>query len=65
MCVTVSKNPIPPKTPPTLRQAVRMIASLGGFLGRKADGEPGVTTIWKRLRRLHDIATTWKLAHQS
>jgi Transposase DNA-binding/Transposase Tn5 dimerisation domain len=64
LCVTVSKNPIPPKTPPTLREAVRMIASLGGFLGRKGDGEPGVKTIWRGLRRLHDIAATWKLAHQ-
>ncbi|BAY32775.1 transposase [Nostoc carneum NIES-2107] len=27
------------------------------------DGEPGVKTIWLRLRRLHDIAATWKLLH--
>ncbi|OKH53996.1 hypothetical protein NIES2130_29500 [Scytonema sp. HK-05] len=32
-----------------------------GFLGRKSDGEPGVKTIWRGLRRLHDIALTWKL----
>ncbi|TRT76625.1 MAG: hypothetical protein EWV83_10490, partial [Microcystis sp. M_OC_Ca_00000000_S217Cul] len=25
--------------------------SLGGFLGRKGDGEPGVKTIWLGLRR--------------
>ena len=49
---------------PTLREAIRMIALLGGFLGRKGDGEPGVKTIWRGLRRLHDIAATWKLAHQ-
>ena len=41
-----------------------MIASLGGFLGRKGDGEPGVKTIWLGLRRLHDISETWKLSHQ-
>ena len=23
-----------------------MIAKLGGFLGRKGDGEPGVKTLW-------------------
>ncbi|MDJ0550915.1 MULTISPECIES: IS4 family transposase, partial [unclassified Microcystis] len=45
-------------------EAVRMIASLGGFLGRKGDGEPGVKTIWLGLRRLHDISETWKLSHQ-
>jgi hypothetical protein len=28
------------KTLPTVRQAVRWIAQLGGFLGRKSDGEP-------------------------
>jgi hypothetical protein len=40
---------------------VRWIAQLGGFLGRKGDGEPGVKTIWQGLRRLHDIAQTWML----
>jgi hypothetical protein len=42
----IHKTSRPPATPPTLRQAVRWIAQLGGFLGRKADGEPGVQTIW-------------------
>ncbi len=52
------------KSRPQGREAVRMIASLGGFLGRKGDGEPGVKTIWLGLRRLHDISQTWKLSHQ-
>ncbi|BDA69462.1 transposase [Calothrix sp. PCC 7716] len=65
LCATITKNPVPPENPPTLREAIRMIASLGGFLGRKGDGEPGVKTIWRGLRRLHDIAATWKLAHQT
>ena len=52
---------IPPSQPPSLRQAVRWIAQLGGFLGRTHDGEPGVKTIWRGLRRLHDISSTWKL----
>ena len=60
---TINKNPIPPKNPPSLRDAVRMIATLGGFLDRKGDGEPGVKTIWRGLRRLHDIAATWQLLH--
>jgi len=25
---------------------VRLIAQLGGFLGRKGDGEPGAKTLW-------------------
>ena len=49
--------------PPSLMEAVLWIAQLGGFLGRKHDGFPGVKTIWRGLRRLHDIASTWKLLH--
>lgn len=52
-----------PEQPPTLREAVRWIAQLGGFLGRKRDGEPGVKTIWRGLRRLADILIGWTLAH--
>lgn len=63
LCATINKNPIPPDQPPSLHDAVRMIATLGGFLGRKGDGEPGVKTIWRGLRRLHDIAATWQLLH--
>jgi hypothetical protein len=54
----------PPVTPPTMREAVRMIARLGGFLGRKCDGEPGPQTLWRGLRRLHDLALGWCLATQ-
>lgn len=36
----------PPKKPPTLRDATRMLAQQGGFLARKGDGEPGTKTIW-------------------
>jgi hypothetical protein len=49
-----------PAEPPTLRKAVRMMAMrLGGFLGRKCDGEPGTETIWKGLQRLDDITEMW------
>ena len=51
-----------PKKPPTLQQAVRWIAQLGGFLGRRHDGQPGVKVLWRGLARLHDIARSWQLA---
>jgi hypothetical protein len=35
---------IPRQTPP-LREVIRLIARLGGFLGRKGDGEPGAKRI--------------------
>jgi hypothetical protein len=50
-----------PVAPPDLRTAVRLVASLGGFRGRTHDGEPGVQTLWRGLRRLHDITATWRL----
>jgi hypothetical protein len=33
--------------PPGMREAVRMIGRLGGHLGRKCDGLPGVRSLWK------------------
>lgn len=59
----IHKTSIPPATPLSLHEAVVLIARLGGFLGRKGDGEPGVKTIWRGLRRLHDIASGWQLSH--
>jgi hypothetical protein len=50
-----------PKKLPTVHQVIRWIAQLGGFLGRKADGEPGITLIWRGWQRLQDMAATWYL----
>jgi hypothetical protein len=62
--VTHRKKPRPlPAQPPTLREAVRMIAALGGFLGRKGDGEPGLKSVWQGLARLSDITTGWLMNH--
>jgi hypothetical protein len=57
----VNKNPIPGEKPPTLREAIRMVAVLGGFLARKCDGEPGTQTLWLGLQRLADITSMWKI----
>ena len=48
----------PPKTPPTLNEIVRMIASLGGYVMRKAT-EPGTQTLWIGLQRLNDLSLAW------
>ena len=50
------KREEPPNEPPSLREAMRMTASLGGFIGRRRDGEPGTTTLWRGLQRLEDLA---------
>jgi hypothetical protein len=51
----VARKPIP-KQPPSLNTVVRLIASFGGFLERKGDGEPGVKTILTGLQRVMDFA---------
>ncbi len=49
-----------PLEPPNLATAVRQIAKLGGFLGRKGDGQPGVKVLWRGLRRLDDMVATYR-----
>lgn len=39
----------------TVRDFWRSLARLGGFIGRKSDGEPGWQTIWKGYKRLQDM----------
>lgn len=56
LCCYKSKTSKLPKQPPTLSQAIRMVASMGGHLGRKGDGFPGTQTLWRGLQRL-DTAT--------
>ena len=34
---------------------IRTIAKLGGFLGRKSDGNPGPLVLWRGYLRLQDI----------
>jgi len=50
------RRPLPLAAAPTVQQATRWIAQLGGFLNRKGDGDPGVTVIWRGWQRLADIA---------
>jgi hypothetical protein len=50
----------PPATPPSLERMVAMIASLGGYLGRKHDGPPGPQTMWIGLQRMRDYAQAWE-----
>lgn len=39
----------------TVRDFVRGVAKLGGFLGRTRDGEPGVRSLWRGYQRLQDM----------
>lgn len=48
-------------TPPTLGEAIQLIGKLGGHLGRKRDGPPGVKTLWRGLTYLSALTTGWLL----
>ncbi len=55
---------LPPTDPaPTLRDMVRMLGRLGGHLGRKGDGEPGVTVLWRGWTSLYETVETLR-AHK-
>lgn len=42
---------------PSIREVIRLIAQLGGFLARKGDGEPGVKSLWLGIQRLRDFVS--------
>lgn len=65
LMVFTTKNPVAPAQPPTLREALRRVASLGGFLGRKSDGEPGTQSLWGGLQRLDDIVAMWRVMNDA
>jgi hypothetical protein len=54
-----------PDQPPSLQQVIFWLATLGGFLGRKSDGYPGVKVLWRGWRRLFDIAQAWLIFNTS
>lgn len=51
----VIKRCPPPQKPPRLGEIICLIASLGGYLGRKCDGPPGPKTMWIGLQRMRDF----------
>jgi Transposase Tn5 dimerisation domain len=50
---------------PPLSQYLFKIAQLGGYLARANDPPPGITVMWRGLRRLTDIQLGFSLAAQS
>ena len=49
-----------PEQVPSLGEMVKIVASLGGYLGRKGDGPPGPKTMWIGLQRMTDLASAWR-----
>jgi hypothetical protein len=55
------KGKEPPQEAPQLGDMINMIASLGGYLGRKHDGPPGPKTLWIGFQRMADFALAWRM----
>ncbi|WP_211274486.1 IS4 family transposase [Paenibacillus oryzae] len=49
-----------PAKPPTLHEAVLALAKLGGFLGRKSDGNPGVKVLWRGLQVFQNVLSSYR-----
>jgi len=47
---------------PTVAQATQWIGRLGGHLGRKRDGMPGVRTLWRGWRDLTLLVAGYRAA---
>jgi hypothetical protein len=57
----IHHTPTPPATAPPLKQAIRWIAQLGGFLGRAGDGEPGVKSLWTGFQKLIAMTEMYRI----
>lgn len=54
-------KPKPAKKPPTVSEAMRAIAKLGGFMGRASDGKPGFISIWRGWTKLFELSEYYLL----
>jgi hypothetical protein len=54
-----------PPGPLTNDHALRLLGKLGGHPGRARDGPPGVKSLWRGLRRLHDQTEGYAMALQN
>ncbi|ESQ15707.1 MAG: hypothetical protein N838_28580 [Thiohalocapsa sp. PB-PSB1] len=63
LCAYHDKTLNPPEEPPPLGVAMRMVAKIGGFLGRKSDGHPGADVLWRGLDKLSVITEAFQVFH--
>ena len=57
----LNRNEPIPTEPPTLTDFIRMIARLGGYIGRNSDPPPGPKVMWQGLARMSDFAMAWEV----
>lgn len=59
----INKSDQIPKQAPGLQQAVMWIGRLGGHLGRKSDGPPGLKTVWLGYHQLCQATAIFELTN--
>lgn len=57
---TIVRREPAPATAPPLDEMIRLVARLGGHLGRKQDGPPGAQVLWIGIQRMRDFALAWQ-----
>jgi hypothetical protein len=57
---TVVRKEPSPAEPPPLGTLIKLVAGLGGHLGRTGDGPPGPQVMWIGIQRMRDFALAWR-----
>jgi len=63
--VLINKSLNIPDRPPSLGQAMAWIGQLGGHIGRKGDGQPGLKTAWLGYQRVCDAEKLYTVLKQT
>jgi hypothetical protein len=63
--LVAARKRLKPTTTMTIGDFYRELAKLGGFLGRKSDGEPGWITIWRGWQKLYLMVCGAELAQMA
>jgi hypothetical protein len=61
---TIIKKTKPPEQPPSLYNAIILIAQMGGYLARKSDSPPGPKAMWQGLTQLYHIIHAHELLNE-
>lgn len=57
----IHRGPQPLLEPPSLDQAVKWIAQLGGFVGRRRSDQPGPEVLWRGFQHLSDLTSMYRI----
>ena len=61
--ILIKKEP-PPKKPPSIYEAIVLIAQIGGYLARKNDSPPGPKAMWQGITQLYHAINTIEIINK-